>query len=178
MAKNDETLETNVSKRNRKDLHPQKRLILGSRLKDKRIELSYSLNDIALISDMSKAMAWSVEMGKAKGIDYYIEYAGAVGLNLFEGFQTDLTPRYELPEKNKKRIFLTARIRELAINNKLFMQDTTVKDIITLLAKEKGIQNTKGLSSKIAGILRNWVEEDGILVKRKEGGVNIYSTKK
>lgn len=172
------SLKLKSTKRNRQDLHPKIREELGSILKNKRIELNYSLNDIELISDMSKAMAWSVEMGKAKGIDYYIEYADAVCLNLFNEIQSKPHPRYDLPEKNKKRIFLTARIRELKEEEGLFEMDTTVKDIIFLLNTKKGIPNTKGLSSRIAGILRNWIEENGVLSKIKEGNTNIYKIKK
>jgi len=161
-------------KRNRKDLHPKFREHLGMILKGKRMEENLSLNDIELMSDMSKAMSWSVEMGKAKGIDYYIEYANTVCLNLFSDQQTNAKPKYELPEKNKNRIFLTARIRELKDEEGLFESDTTVQDIITLLEEKKGIQKAKGLSTKIAGILRNWIEEDGILTKRKKGNINIY----
>lgn len=85
--------------------------------------------------------------------------------------------RHSLPEKSKKQIFLTARIKELREEEKLFETETTVGDIIDLLEAKKGISNSKGLSTKIAGILRNWVEEDGILTKTKKGNINIYKAK-
>lgn len=172
-----DSLKRKEKTRNRKDLHPKIRARLGSRLKKERMEQNFSLNDIELMTDMSKAMAWSVEMGKAKGIDYYIEYANALCLDLFPGMQNEAKPKYELPEKNRKRIFLTVRIRELKEDEDLFKADTTVKNIITLLNDKKDIPNSKGLSTKIAGILRNWVEEDGVLTKRKKGNINIYKIK-
>jgi hypothetical protein len=42
--------------------------------------------------------------------------------------QNEAKPKYQLPEKNKKQIFLTVRIRELKEDEGLFKTDTTVKD--------------------------------------------------
>src|SRR5690606_15789981 len=141
----------------RKDLFPEIRKSLGLYLRKARQAENYSLDDIEFISELTKSVIWRIEEGLAYDMDQYIEYASVLGKTFHTLLKEAMIsysvgPRLSLSPERMARIGLTAKIKELIAEEKLFNNETTVEYISTLLIKKKRVERTKKLSSSISTV--------------------------
>src|SRR5690606_25345119 len=133
-----------------------------------RLAENYSLDDIEFISELTKSVAWRVEEGLSYDIDQYIEYASVLGKSFHAIFKDasisySVGPRLALTPERVARIGLTAKIKELISEYKIFTKETTVENVSTLLITTGRAEKTAKLSSSISTVLTNWVR-DGLMV--------------
>ncbi len=156
---------------------PEYRGKIGKKLKQKRIELDLSINDIAFMTDMTDNTVISIEKGITTNIDYYVEYAKAVQypLETLNDFKIKLVPLKALPDDRKAKANLTGKIRKWIVQSTFLDTGKTVSEIKAELVKLKLIEATKVSSTEIAGVMRNFVIDDTIKVKSKVGRKNLYT---
>jgi len=155
---------------------PEYREKIGKKLKQNRIELDLSINDIAFMTDMRDNTVISIEKGITTNIDYYVEYAKAVQypLETLNDFKIKMVPLKTLPDDRKAKANLTGKIRKWIVQSSFLETGKTVSEIKAELVKLKLIEGTKVSSTEIAGVMRNFVVDDTIRVERKVGRKNIY----
>lgn len=158
---------------------PEYRGKIGKKLKQKRVELDLSINDIAFMTDMTDMTdntVVSIEKGITTNIDYYVEYAKAVQypLETLDDFNIKLVPLKSLPDDRKAKANLTGKIRKWIVQSSFLATGKTVSEIKEELVKLKLIEATKVSSTEIAGVMRNFVIDDTIKVESKVGRKNLY----
>ncbi|MHA6728390.1 hypothetical protein ACX3PU_10055 [Chryseobacterium sp. A301] len=164
--------------RNSRLVSPEFRIKLGRKLKAERLKLRYSLSDLELMTTATLNTIHSIENGKTTNIDYYVEYAKAVGYDFgnFKEFGIELIPKVSLPaeEEGRNKIQLTAKIRSLIIQGGFLRSGKTVAEIKEELVKLEQISDSKDISKYISGVMRNLLKENVVQIKDKEGHKNIY----
>lgn len=150
---------------------------IGATLKEKRIELGYSLGDAADMTDFSKSTISNLESGTATNLDYYITYAQAIKVHLPILFDIPIEykPRQELSADKQNRIFLSRKIRVLFYEEDFFRNNVTVNDIISRLVKKVEVGKNDKLSTNVSRVLLNWVEDGLIQLVEKRGRNNVYA---
>ncbi|WP_447951123.1 helix-turn-helix domain-containing protein [Chryseobacterium koreense] len=156
--------------------NPEFRTILGKKLREKRLELNYSVSDISYMTTIPQNTVLSVENGKTANIDYYIEYAKAVNypIGKLTEFGISLIPRIPLSAERKEASKLTAKIREYIIAGEFLSNGKTVAQIHDELIKLKLISPTQVSSTAIAGVMRNLANDNLVKVDGKDGRKNLY----
>ena len=165
--------------RNSRLVSPEFRVKLGRKLKAERLKLRYSLSDLELMTTATINTIHSIENGKTTNIDYYVEYAKAVGYDFgkFKEFGIELIPKVSLPEaEGRNKIQLTAKIRSLIIQAGFLRTGKTVAEIKEELVNLEQISDSKDISKYISGVMRNLLKENVVQIKDKEGHKNIYIT--
>jgi transcriptional regulator with XRE-family HTH domain len=170
-----------LKKSNRKArlVSPEYRGKIGNKLKQKRIELNFSVNDIAFMTEMTENTVLSIEKGITTNIDYYVEYSKAVQypLETLIDFKIKLVPRKSLPEDRKAKANLTGKIRKCIVQSNFLTTGKTVAEIKAELIKFKLIDASEVSSTEIAGVMRNFVIDDIIKIEHKVGRKNLYINK-
>ncbi|WP_121966887.1 helix-turn-helix domain-containing protein [Myroides sp. N17-2] len=149
------------------------KLTIGLKLKKKREELDFTVENIVSITGVSKGSVYRVESGTAEDIDFYIKYAIAVKYPLKELMDIDLS-MVKMTNSvviKKKSIYLTKNIRSL-IKNNFFSEYRSTNDIREKLLEMKLIDNSVK-SSVISNVLIN-LKKDGSLTAKKEENKNYY----
>lgn len=149
------------------------KLTIGLKLKKKREELDFTVENIVSITGVSKGSVYRVESGTAEDIDFYIKYAIAVKYPLKELMDIDLS-MVKMTNSvviKKKSIYLTKNIRSL-IKNNFFSEFRSTNDIREKLLEMKLIDNSVK-SSVISNVLIN-LKKDGSLTAKKEENKNYY----
>ncbi|MEK6485533.1 helix-turn-helix transcriptional regulator [Myroides odoratimimus] len=149
------------------------KLTIGLKLKKKREELDFTVENIASITGVSKGSVYRVESGTAEDIDFYVKYAIAVKYPLKELMDIDLS-MVKMTNSvviKKKSIYLTKNIRSL-IKNNFFSEYRSTNDIREKLLEMKLIDNSVK-SSVISNVLIN-LKKDGSLTAKKEENKNYY----
>ena len=149
---------------------------IGKKLKQKRIELNFSINDIAYMTEMTENTVLSIEKGNTTNIDYYVEYAKAVQypLETLNDFKIKLVPSKVLPEDRKEKANLTGKIRKYIVESNFLKTGKTVAEIKAELIKFDLIDATQVSSTEIAGVMSNFVIDDIVKIESKVGRKNIY----
>lgn len=155
---------------------PEFRNILGEKLREKRLELNYSVSDISYMTTIPQNTVVSIEKGKTANIDYYVEYAKAVNypIGKLTDFGIKLIPRIPLSSERKEATKLTAKIREFIIQGNFLSIGKTVAQIQDELIKLKQISTTQVGSTDIAGVMRNLVSDNIVKIGGKDGRKNLY----
>lgn len=165
----------NSKKKDRLD-SPEYRQRIGEKLKFKRIDLEFSINDIAYMTTITDNTVLNIEKGLTTNIDYYVEYAKAVGypLESLVDFGIKLVPRRPLPKSRQERSNLTSKVRKLIIETEFSNSPKTVSEIKDELLRLEYIDIKTVSSTDIAGILRNLVKEKLLKTIGKDGRKNVY----
>lgn len=165
-----------VNKRQSRLDNPEFRTILGKKLREKRLELNYSVSDISYMTTIPQNTVLSVENGRTANIDYYIEYAKAVNypIGKLTDFGIKLIPSIPLSPERKEATKLTAKIREFIIKGRFLNTGKTVVEIQDELIRLKQISSTKVSSSDIAGVMRNLSNDNLVKVGGNDGRKNLY----
>lgn len=159
-------------------ISPDYRTLIGLRLRKKRIALNYSVGDIAFMMDIPERTVISMEGGEVTNIDYYVEYAKAVRypMETLRSLNIPLEPLRPLPQERKDKIRLTHLIRERIVKGGFLRDRKSVEDIRKELIALKQIPKDPSFSKKIAGIMRNLVDDHSVTVVEKSGRKNLYTT--
>jgi|GEM_PF-499746 len=159
-------------------ISPDYRTHIGIKLRKKRITLNYSVGDIAFMMDIPERTVISMEAGEVTNIDYYVEYAKAVRypLETLRSLNIPLEPLRPLPQERKDKIRLTQLIRERIVKGGFLKDRRSVEDIRNELIALKLIPKDTSFSKKIAGIMRNLVDDHSVTVVEKSGRKNLYTT--
>lgn len=165
----------NSKKKERLD-SPEYRQRLGEKLKFKRINLEFSINDIAYMTTITDNTVLNIEKGLTTNIDYYVEYAKAVGypLETLYDFKIELVPGRTLPPERQEKVKLTSKVRKSIIETKFLKSGKTVSEIKNELVRLKLIDAKKITSTEISGVLRNLIQDELIKVASKDGRRNVY----
>ena len=155
---------------------PEFRSILGEKLREKRLELNYSVSDISYMTTIPQNTIVSIEKGKTTNIDYYVEYAKAVNypIGKLTDFGIKLIPRIPLSSERKEATKLTAKIRQSIIESNFLSNGRTVAQIREELAKLKQVDANDVKSSHVAGVMRNLANDNIVKVADKDGRKNLY----
>lgn len=166
----------NENKRQGRLDYPEFRNILGKKLREKRLELNYSVSDISFMTTIPQNTVLSIENGKTANIDYYVEYAKAVNypIGKLTDFGIKLIPRIPLSSERKEASKLTAKIREYIVAGKFLSNGKTVAQIRDELAKLNQIDMNDVTSSHVAGVMRNLANDNLVKVAEKDGRKNVY----
>lgn len=166
---------SSVRKRKERLKSPEYRTLLGMDLRKCRHEKGYSLSDICDMTGMAKSTIIDIEKGITINIDYYVEFAKAVGYPLknLRSFKIPLKPINELSSEKKARTFLTRKIREI-INMGFLENGKTVDEIIDELVRLNCLEREKTSSKEVSGVMRNLIEDNTVEVKAKIKRKNIY----
>lgn len=164
------------SKRKQRLDSPNYRENIGKSLRQKRIDLDFSVSDIAYMTTITDNTVLSIEKGITTNIDYYVEYAKAVKypLETLHDFKIELVPTRTLPPERQEKVKLTSKIRKSIIETKFLKSGKTVSEIKDELVRLKLIDEKKITSTEISGVLRNLVQDKIIKVASKEGRKNLY----
>lgn len=159
-------------------ISPDYRTLIGLKLRKKRITLNYSVGDIAFMMDIPERTVISMEGGEVTNIDYYVEYAKAVRypMETLRSLNIPLEPLRPLPQERKDKIRLTHLIRERIVKGGFLKERRSVEDIRNELIALKLIPKDNSYSKKIAGIMRNLVDDQSVTVVEKSGRKNLYTT--
>ncbi len=164
------------SKKKERIESPEYRKRIGEKLKAMRIDLEFSINDIAYMTTITDNTVLNIEKGITTNIDYYVEYSKAVGypLESLVDFGIKLLPRRELPIVRKERSNLTSKVRKLVIEKEFSSSPKTVSEIKDELLRLEHIDFKTVSSTDIAGVLRNLVREKLLMIAGKDGRKNLY----
>ncbi|QQM25357.1 RodZ family helix-turn-helix domain-containing protein [Elizabethkingia sp. M8] len=167
-----------MNKTNRKERlnSPEYREQIGERLKQKRIELDFSISDIAYMTTIPDNTILTIEKGITTNIDYYVEYAKAVQypMETLTDFNIELIPINILPFERKEKVNLTSKIRKLIIQSDFLKSGKTVIEIKDELIDKQLVDNDKTTSTEIAGVMRNFVNDGFVKIEKKYGRKNVY----
>lgn len=165
-----------INKRKDRLDKPEFRRILGEKLREKRLELNYSVSDISYMTTIPQNTVVSIEKGKTTNIDYYVEYAKAVNypIGKLTDFGIKLIPRIPLSSERKEATKLTAKIKEFIIPGNFLSHGKTVAEIHDELIRLKQISATKVSSTGIAGVMRNLSSDNIVTAREKIGRKNVY----
>ncbi|WP_162304120.1 helix-turn-helix domain-containing protein [Chryseobacterium mulctrae] len=166
----------NKSDKKARLVSPEYRGQIGKKLKQRRIELNFSINDIAFMTDITDNTVLSIEKGITTNIDYYVEYAKAVHypLETLDDFKIKLVPHKALPDDRKAKANLTGKIRKCIVQSSFLNTGKTVAEIKAELINFKLIDATQVSSTEIAGVMRNFVIDGIVKIENKVGRKNIY----
>jgi len=148
---------------------------IGAKLRSHRLKLFLSIDDIILMTEISKSSVLKVEKGIAKDIDLYIEYAKAVQypLETLLDFKIRLKPLNELPKDRLESLKLTSKIREHIVNANFLNKGKTVAEIKEELIRLKLVP--KDITSvAIAGVMRNLKNDELVSSEETTGRKVIY----
>lgn len=167
---------SNTGKRKERLKSPEYRTLLGIDLRTYRHEKGFSLSDICDMTGMAKSTIIDIEKGITINIDYYVEFAKAVGypLKSLRSFKIPLKPLNELSREKKARTFLTKNIREIITNLDFLGKGKTVDEIMDELVRLDLIEREKTSSKEVSGVMRNLIEDNTVEVKAKINRKNIY----
>lgn len=169
--------EDESKKRKSRLKSPEYRMYLGKKLREKRQEQGYSLSDIYDMSSIPANTVLSMEKGIATNIDYYVEYAKAVEYD-FDGLTSAgiiLRPSKELSKEKRERVFLTKKIRTYIIKSGFLGDGKSNEEIRDELARLEQIDEKETSSTKVAGVMRNLVEDETVKIIEKSAGKNKYA---
>ncbi|MHA6697173.1 helix-turn-helix domain-containing protein [Chryseobacterium sp. A321] len=147
-------------------------------LRAERLKSNLTLEDLAIMTTATINTIHSIEKGDTTNIDYYVEYAKAVGYDFgnFKEFDIELVPKVRLPKENSRRIHLTGKIRTLIIQGGFLKAGKTVSEIKAELVRMKQINSSEVTSADIAGVMRNLLKDNIVQIHHKDGRKNIYIT--
>jgi transcriptional regulator with XRE-family HTH domain len=149
---------------------------LGALLRKNRIEKSYSLDDLAHMTQFPKSTILNIEKGNSTNINYYVAYGQAVGCSLLR-VEVELKPLYELSPDRKNRQFLTVKIKDLLKETAFFDIKRSVREVLQELKTVYKIDTTKTHSTNVSTIMLNLIEEGAVLLAEKKGRNNLYIKK-
>lgn len=149
---------------------------LGDKLRSERLKLNYTQKDLAIMTTLTTTTIHFIENGNITNIDYYVEYAKAVGYDFgkFKEFGIELVPKVPLPEEHSKRINLTSKIKSFIIQGQFLGPGKTVSEIKKQLVNLKQINASEVSSADIAGVMRNLLKDNIVQIQEKTGHKNIY----
>lgn len=164
------------SPRNNRLVSREFRENLGRQLKAERLKHNYTLGDVAIMTTATINTIHLIEKGETTNIDYYVEYAKAVGYDFgkFKEFGIELVPKVPLPEEHRKRINLTSKIKSFIIQGQFLGPGKTVSEIKKQLVNLKQINSSEVSSADIAGVMRNLLKDNIVQIQEKNGHKNIY----
>lgn len=171
---------SNPKKRSSRLKSPEYRKTIGKSLREKRQENGYSLSDIKDMTNIAPKTTLEMEKGLTTNIDYYVEYAKAVGYDLatLTSVGITLVPLSELPTKKQERVFLTRKVRQYIIQSGFLSEGKTAQEIRTRLIDIGEIDGKKTDTTGIAGVMRNFVLDETLEVVSKSEGKNTYAIRK
>ncbi|MEC4114927.1 helix-turn-helix transcriptional regulator [Myroides pelagicus] len=137
------------------------RKIIGKKLSSIREELNYTQVDIADLLGVDVSRVKNLELGNAKNIDFYDDYAELLGctIELKEGVQAGLL---KLPTFS-----LTKQIR-LLIGSAYFNKPKTSAEILAKLVEVDGVRDSVD-TAQVANVL---------LTLEKKGEINVERSNK
>lgn len=150
---------------------------LGNLLRSKRKELNYSLDDMVQMTQFPKSTILKIEKGIANNLHYYVAYAQAVALSILP-VEMPLKPIFELSPERKKRLFLTAKIKELLQREDFFSTHRSVSEVLGELRSIYHIEPSKSHSTSVSQILLNLIEDGLLDLAGKQGRNNLYKLRK
>ena len=155
---------------------PEYRQNIGKKLKLHRIMRNFSVSDVAYMLGTSDKTISNTESGKTTNIDYYVEYAKAVQypMETLLDFKISMIPLNPLPNERLEATKLTAKIRQYIIEGNFLSDGRTVAQIRAELAKLKQIDTNAVTSSHVAGVMRNLVNDNIVMVGGNDGRKNLY----
>ena len=148
---------------------------LAERVRKKRKELDFSLEDVSAMTGLTVNTLSSIENGGDTSISNYLAICQAIKLiprNLFD-IEMVLEPRFALPPDRKKRILTTRRILEIT-DNGFFSSPRLVNAVIEEFYESYGVQPP---SSEVSTALKK-LALAGRLEYTKAGRKNLYKEKK
>lgn len=166
-------------KRSERIKSPEYRIYIGKQLRQLRIEEGYTLNDVYDMTDIPINTLVGIEKGEVTNIDYYVEYAKAVKYPLatLRQAQIKMQPVKKLPKEQLNRIRLTKNIREQIILTGKLQVGKSSQQILTELENLKVIPENTVTTTEIAGVMRNLIADDVVIVDSKNGNKNNYVMK-
>lgn len=166
-------------KRSERIKSPEYRIYIGKQLRQLRIEEGYTLNDVYDMTDIPINTLVGIEKGEVTNIDYYVEYAKAVKYPLatLRQAQIKMQPVKKLPKEQLNRIRLTKNIREQIILTGKLQVGKSSQQILTELENLKVIPENTVTTTEIAGVMRNLIADDVVIVDSKNGNKNNYVVK-
>ncbi|MDM8176593.1 hypothetical protein QT327_19980 [Olivibacter sp. 47] len=172
--------DSGPKKRSSRLKSPEYRKAVGKKLREKRQDKGYSLSDIKDMTTIAPKTTLEMEKGLTTNIDYYVEYAKAVGYDLAPLTTTgiELIPLRELPPKKQERAFLTRKVRQHIIQSGFLSEGKTAQQIRTHLISINVIDGEKITTTDVSGVMRNFVLDETLEVVLKSAGKNIYAFKK
>lgn len=146
---------------------------IGEILRVKREEKGYSKSNISYMCGFAESTVIKVENGEASNVDFYVEYAKAVGYPLatLTDLNIPLVPKNPLTEEMLKGMQITGHIRKL-VKKGYFDEPRRSGEVRTALLKENLIDKEM-TSSRVSSLLRNLVD-DGTIEAEKKGKINLY----
>lgn len=142
------------------------RNVIGKKLASIRVELNYTQEDIAKKLDISLDRIKKVELGNAKNIDFYIEYAN------FLGYTIILNKRDEKGLSMEPISSLTRQIRVL-IEGNFFSIPKLSSDVQKKLI-EIGFVDDTIKTTQIANVLITLEKQGEIKVDRNNSNISKY----
>jgi transcriptional regulator with XRE-family HTH domain len=155
---------------------PVYRVEIGLRLKEFRLDKSFSIKDIEFMTDLIKGTILKIEKGEVKDIDSYVAYAKAVAYpwEPLSNFGIKLEPLKQLSPERKAATRLTAKIRKYIVNTDFLLVSKTVEEIKDELIRINQI-TSEVRSTEIAGVMRNLAEGNLIRTQNQgKGKKNLY----
>src|SRR5690606_3955765 len=146
---------------------------IGQKLKEYRLKNFLSIDDIIIMTEISKSSVVKVEKGTAKDIDLYVEYAKAVQYPLatLTDFNIPLKPVNKLPKDRLEAVNLTAKSREHIVKSNFLNKGKTVSEIKDELVRLKLVPKDVQ-SVAIAGVMRN-LKDDGLVITGEKVGRKV-----
>ncbi|MHC5354959.1 helix-turn-helix domain-containing protein [Myroides sp. LJL115] len=146
---------------------------IGDVLRITREKKGLSKSNISYMCGFAESTVIAVEKGKASNIDFYVEYAKAVGYPLatLTDLNIPLVPKNPLTEEMLKGMKITGHIRNL-VKKGYFSDPLKSGEVLAILLKENLIDK-EITSSRVSSLLRNLVE-DGTIKAKKKGNINLY----
>lgn len=166
-------------KRSERIKSPEYRIYIGKQLRQLRIEEGYTLNDVYDMTNIPINTLVGIEKGEVTNIDYYVEYAKAVKYPLatLRQAKIKMQPVKKLPKEQLNRIRLTKNIREQIILTGKLQVGKSSQQILTELENLKVIPENTVTTTEIAGVMRNLIADDVVIVDSKNGNKNNYVVK-
>lgn len=170
-------MSTDPIKRQNILISDEYRTLTGKKLKQKRINSDFTIKDIGLMLNIPVRTVIGMENGTVTNIDYYVEFAKAVGyaLESLTDLGIPLTPINALPEDRSDNIKLTKLVRKKIVNSNFLKTPRTLAEIVAqLVSSDNTLTNDKNLSKKLSGIMRNLTEDHTVDIASKLGRRNLY----
>ena len=146
---------------------------IGVQFRLKREKLYFSQKDIADMTGITTNTISTVERGKGTTLNNFLSICRALHIQPKQLFEQDmdLTPLYELPPLNKRRLEITQKLDDLVYNSDFFDTPKRVSEVLSALKSDKTESN------KFSVYLASYCKED-VLEYTKQGNFNRYSKKR
>ena len=154
------------------DLNRDILLRIGEKIRQQREAMSFSMNDVANMTDLTVNTVASLEKGKGSTLNNLLLICRALSIQPRDLFNEDidLTPLYDLPPVSRRRLNTTQKLDELVYHTEFFAVPRRVSEVISETNGDRRDSN------KYSVYLSNYCKE-GELAYFKDGHIKRYVKK-